>query len=122
MSAPERAARQQERYNRHNVSRRSAFAKSDMAPEWARNDPDHASVWALDRFVTTVETGARRRHRLEGELAKIGEEWSLSETAAAAGRGKEGQGDRVQEEAEQLLRECQVAAKQGCRDPAPFRR
>lgn len=33
-------ARQQARYNRRNVGRRSMFAKSDVAPECVRSDPD----------------------------------------------------------------------------------
>ena len=59
-----------------------------MPPEWVPNDLDLAAAWALDRSVTTTETAARRRRRLDGELAKIGEEWSLSDYSANAGRGK----------------------------------
>ena len=50
MSEAERAAR----YDRRNADRRSAFAKSDVAPEWARNNPDLAAAWALDRSVITA--------------------------------------------------------------------
>lgn len=39
---------------------------------------------AHDRLVTTTETAARRMRHLDGELAKIGEEWPMSETAASA--------------------------------------
>ena len=52
-----------------NAGYRSALAKTDVASEWVRNDPDLAVVWALDRSVTTAETAARRRHRLYDELA-----------------------------------------------------
>ena len=59
-----------------------------MAPDWVRNDPDLAAAWALDRSVTTAETADRRCRRLDGKLTKIGEEWSLSDCSANAGRGK----------------------------------
>ena len=42
--------------------------------------------------MTTMETGMRRLRCLDGEFAKIDEEWSLSETNAAAvgsGSGKD---------------------------------
>lgn len=50
----------------------------DVAPAWVRNNPDLAAAWALDRPVTTVQTAARRRRRLDSELAKIGKECLLS--------------------------------------------
>lgn len=37
------------------VSRRSAFAKSNVALNWVRYDPDLAAAWALDRSETTAE-------------------------------------------------------------------
>lgn len=49
---------------------------------------DLAEVWARDRPMTTAETSARRLRRLERELAKIGEKWSLSDTVVSAGKGK----------------------------------
>lgn len=58
VSEAERAARQQVRYDRRNAGRPSAFAKTDVAPEWVRNDPDLTAAWALDRSVTTAETAA----------------------------------------------------------------
>jgi hypothetical protein len=78
VSVAERAARQQVRYDRRNGGCRSAFAKMDVASEWVCNDPDLAAAWALDRSVTTAETALGRRHHLDGELAKIDKEWSLS--------------------------------------------
>ena len=107
-----------------------------MAPEWVHNDPDLAAVWALDRSVTITETAARRRRRLDGELAKIGEEWSLSDCSANAGHGKATARApkatsavaaaalrTAQQEAERLLREQQAASGQCCRGPpAPYRR
>lgn len=70
MFEEERTARQQARYERRNAAFRSAYAKSDAAPEWARNDPDLAAAWALDRFVTIAEMAAwRRRCRFDSELA-----------------------------------------------------
>ena len=74
VSEAECAVRRQARYDRRNAGRRSAFTKSDMAPEWVRNDPDLAAAWALDRSMTNTETAARRPCRLDGKLAKIGEE------------------------------------------------
>ena len=38
--------------------------------------------------MTTVETAVRRRRRLNSELDKISEEWSLSDCSANAGRDK----------------------------------
>jgi hypothetical protein len=76
------------RYDRHNASRHSAFAKSDVAPDLVRKDPYLATVWALDCSMTTAETAARRRHRLDGELAKMGEEGSLSDYSANDGHDK----------------------------------
>ena len=77
MFEEERAARQQLRYKRRNVARRSVFAKLDAASEWVRNDPYLAVVGPLSCSITTVETAVKRRRRLDGELPKIGEEWSL---------------------------------------------
>ena len=88
----------------------------------------------LGRFVSTTETATRRCRRLDGELAKIGEEWSLSDCSANAGHGKAAARApkatlavaavalcMVQQEAERLLHDQQVADGQGCRDPpAPF--
>ena len=74
VSEAEHAARQQKRYDRRNASRRSAFAKSNLASDWVRSDPDPATAWTLDHSVTTAETAGRRRSRLDSELAKIGEE------------------------------------------------
>ena len=88
MSEKERAARQQPRYKRRNAARCSVFAKLDAASEWVRNDPYLAAAWALNHSITTAETTAKRRCRLDGELPKIGEEWSLSNSSANAGRGK----------------------------------
>ena len=98
------------------------FIKSDVPPEWVPNALDLAAAWALDRSVTTAETADRRCRRLDGELAKIGEEWSLSDCSANAGRGKAAARApkatsavaaaalrTAQQEAERLLRECNVA-------------
>jgi hypothetical protein len=104
--------------------------------EWVRNNPYLTSAWALDRSVTTAETVARGRHRLDGELAKIDEEWSLSVSSTNPCRGKAavraprasfalaaGALRTAQEEAEQLLRERQASTIQGWRShQAPFRR
>ena len=97
-----------------------------MAPERVRNDPDLAAAWALDRSFTTAETAARRRRLLYDELAKIGEEWSLSDCSTNAGRGKAAARApqatsavattalrTVQQEAERLLHEWQTTAGQG---------
>lgn len=70
------------------AAHRSAFAKSDEAQARVRDDPDLAEAWARDRSVTTAETAVRRRRRLNGELANIGEDRLLSDTFAAADRGK----------------------------------
>jgi hypothetical protein len=43
-----------------------------------------AYAWALDRSVTMSGTAKRRLRRLDGEIARYGEEWSLAEMAAAA--------------------------------------
>ena len=93
-----------------------------MAPDWVGNDPDLTATWALDLSVTNTETVARRRRCLDGELAKIGEEWSLSDCSANAGRGKvaarapKAQSivsmaslHTMQQEVERLLRERQAA-------------
>ena len=88
MSKAEPVARQQERYDQRNASRHSASAKSDMAPDWVRNDPDLTSASTLDHSITTAETVARRRRRLDSKPAKIDEEWSLSADPANAGRDK----------------------------------
>ena len=69
VSEAKRATRQYERYDRRSASHRSAFAKSNMAPDWVRNDPDLALAWVLDRSVTTAEATTRRRCRLYDELA-----------------------------------------------------
>lgn len=55
----------------------SAFAKSDMAPACVFNNPNLAAAWVLDRSVTNAEMTTRRRPRLDGNLTKVGEEWSL---------------------------------------------
>ncbi|XBI14437.1 hypothetical protein VPH35_141016 [Triticum aestivum] len=86
VSKAERAARQQEWYDRRNANRRPAFANSGVTLDWVRNDPDLACACALDDSVTTAET--RRRHRLDSELTKISVEGSLSDCSANAGRGK----------------------------------
>ena len=62
VSAEEHAAR----YYWRNVGRSSAFAKSDMALDWVRIDPDLAAMWALARPVPTTKTAARRRRCLDG--------------------------------------------------------
>lgn len=79
VSAEDRASR----LERCNTPRHSAYAKSDEASTWVCNDPDLAADWALDRSVTT-----RRCRRLDGELTKSSEEWSLSDTSANTDRGK----------------------------------
>ena len=79
VSEAERTARQKARYNRRNVGHQYAFAKTDMTSGWVPNDTDLAAAWALDRTVTTAKMS---------ELAKNGEEWSLSDCSANAGRGK----------------------------------
>ncbi|KAE8785634.1 Importin subunit beta-1 [Hordeum vulgare] len=66
VSEAERVARQQAKYDRHNVGRSSAFAKMDVVPEWVRNDPNLIVAWALDRSITTAETATRRHRRLDG--------------------------------------------------------
>ena len=73
MSEAERTARQQVRYDRHNASHRFTFAKSNMAP---------------DCFVSTSEMDARRRRRLDSELTKNGDEWSLSKCSTSTGCDK----------------------------------
>ena len=88
VSEAERTARQKARYNRRNVGHQYAFAKTDVTSGWVPNDTDLAAAWALDRTVTTAETSARGHHRVDSELAKNGEEWSLSDCSANAGRGK----------------------------------
>ncbi|KAE8817488.1 Importin subunit beta-1 [Hordeum vulgare] len=94
VSEAERTMQQHARYDGHNVGRRSAFAKTDMAPEWVCNDLDLAAAWALGCSLITTETGDMRLHRLDSELAKIGEqEWSLwlfSGCSANAGRYQTG--------------------------------
>ena len=110
--------------------------RATWPPNWDRNDPNLATAWALDHSVTTAETAARRRRCLDGEFAKIDEEWSLSDCSANAGRGKAAARApkatsvvsavalrTAQQEAERLLHERQAAAGQGCRGPpAPYHR
>jgi hypothetical protein len=121
-------------YDRRNAACHSAFAKSDAAPNWVRNNPDLAAAWALDRFVASTKTAARRR-RLDGELAKIGEEWSLSDSSANPSRARMPSVlpqvpstlaatalCTAQEKAKRLIHEGQVAAGQECcGPPVPFR-
>ncbi|KAE8776729.1 Importin subunit beta-1 [Hordeum vulgare] len=59
-----------------NAACRSEFAKTNMAPEWFRNDPDLAVALALYHSVTTTATvtAAKRHRRLDGELTKISKE------------------------------------------------
>lgn len=76
------------RYEWRDAACRSTFAKSDATPKSFRNDPDLAAAWAFDHSVTTVEMVVRCRHRVDGELSKIGEEWSLSDSFTNVGRGK----------------------------------
>lgn len=66
--------------------RHSTFAKFDQALALVHEDLDLAKAWARDRPLTIANTAARRRHRLDGELAKIGVEWWLNDTSTAAGR------------------------------------
>ena len=47
-------------------------------------NPDPAYAWALDRSVTTSGTAKHRLRRLDGEMARYGEEWSLTEIVVAA--------------------------------------
>lgn len=46
------------------------------------------TTWARDRSVTTKETSARRLCRLDRELAKIEDDWTLGDTSATTGGGK----------------------------------
>lgn len=87
VSAEERATRQAAQEKRRNVAHRSAVAKSNEAPSLVREDPDTAEAWAHEWSTTNTETAALRRRRLDGELARIGEEWSLSNTFIVVGRG-----------------------------------
>ncbi|KAE8768636.1 Importin subunit beta-1 [Hordeum vulgare] len=57
--------------------RRFAFAKSDVVPDWVRNDPGLVVALTLDHSLTTAETAAKHRCLLDSELAKIGDDWSL---------------------------------------------
>lgn len=66
---------------------RSAFAKSDEAPACVHEDPDLAEAWTYNQSLTTAETAAWCHSRLDKELAKI-DEWWLSDTSVAAGKGK----------------------------------
>ncbi|KAE8779511.1 Importin subunit beta-1 [Hordeum vulgare] len=134
-SEAERTTRQKMRYDRRNFGRRPVFAKTDVAPKWVHNDTDLAAVWALYRPVTTAKMTARRRRFLDGELAELGEEWSLSDGSANAGRDKTAakvpeatpslaatEHHMMQQEAEGLLHEREAAVGQGCRGPrASFR-
>lgn len=81
--------------------------------------------------MTTTEMSARQLCHHDEELAKIGEEWSRSDTSAAAtgGRGKapwlvstlaEEALRIAQEEVERLLCEGQAVAGQGCRALPPL--
>lgn len=85
--------------------------------------PRPRRAWSLDRSITTSETLARHHYRLDGKLAKIDEEWSLSDSSAYAGRGKDvsmapsapsalvaAALHDMHEEAERLLREGQAVA------------
>lgn len=58
------------------------------SPMRVRNDSDLTIAWALDRFITTSETTATRRHHLDSELARINEEWSHSDSFTNVCRGK----------------------------------
>lgn len=80
--------RQHARYDQRNAACHSMFAKSDTVSERVCKDPDLAAAWALDRSVTTAETATRPRRRLDGEFAKIGKEWFLSESSVNAGKSK----------------------------------
>lgn len=77
--------------------------------------------------MTTAEIAAQQLYRLDRELAKIIEELSLNDTntviAVATSRGKAPRPSSAlapaalrttHEIVERLLRECQVAAGQGC--------
>lgn len=88
MSAEERAAKEATWWEQHNAARRSAFTKSDEAPTKVHEEANLADAWARDRSLTNVETAPRRCRCLDGDLAKISEEWSLSGTSAAASRDK----------------------------------
>ncbi|KAE8790536.1 Importin subunit beta-1 [Hordeum vulgare] len=88
VSKAEHAARQQARYDRCNSSRLSTFAKTDVVPEWVNNDPDLTAAWELHRSGAIVKTATTRHCRLDGELAKIGEEWPLSNCSANSSRDK----------------------------------
>jgi len=89
----------------------------------------------FDRSVTTTETVVRHRRRLDGELTKICEEWSINDTSANSSRGKATARApwpravfaitalyMVEEQADRLLWERQAAAGQGYRSgPSPYR-
>ena len=83
----EHATRQQAQYNRRNAARRSSSAKTDVASEWVHNGLDLIVAAAFDGSVTAADRTARCRRLLDGEIVKIGEEWSLSGCFADASRG-----------------------------------
>ncbi|KAE8818801.1 Importin subunit beta-1 [Hordeum vulgare] len=60
----------------------------NVALKWVSNDLDLVAVWVLDYSVSTVETAARRRHRVDVELTEIGDKWTLSNCFANANRDK----------------------------------
>lgn len=105
-----------------------------MAPEWVGNDSDLAATWALNHSVTTAETDPRRCDHLDGEFAKIDDEWLLSDSSANAARVKPVvRAPRApsvlaatalrttQQEAGRLLREQHTSVGQGSYgSPAPF--
>ncbi|KAE8810935.1 Importin subunit beta-1 [Hordeum vulgare] len=60
----------------------------NVVSQWVHNDMDLAAAWSLNRSVTIVKTVIGRRRRLNGELAKIGKGWLLSDYSANGCHGK----------------------------------
>ena len=60
----------------------SVFSKSDDVPAWVCKDPNLTEAWAHDRSLTTMKTVVGYHRHFDGKLAKINEEWSLSNCSA----------------------------------------
>ncbi|KAE8795115.1 Importin subunit beta-1 [Hordeum vulgare] len=70
VSEAERTAWQQVRYDRA-MAVTAPRSPRLCGAEWVCNDPDLATAWVFDRFMSITETAATGRRRLDGEVAKI---------------------------------------------------
>ncbi|XP_044439449.1 probable inositol oxygenase isoform X1 [Triticum aestivum] len=80
LTAEESADREHQWWNAVSLEE---FTDSDVPPRQILKDRELATVWIIDRSMTTAETSKCRLRRLDEKIAKYGEKWSLSETTAA---------------------------------------